>query len=499
MAKPPDSADRLAERILACFQSGSTDALNQAALSGLIDAIGVGMAANHVPHILNLQHLANGMGESSGRHLLLVGGQVADPSTAIEINAASAHGLDHDPMVGAGAFAAFAVVAPVVMAMSEECQLAGDELLRATAVGIEVGSRLCMALTPGRYSRDNDLMFRTGRWFNTAVLGVVSAAVITCLLRKPKREPVANAVRLAVCHAGGLRAAVGTPAKSLLVGAAARAGFQCGRLAVHGVDGPRDVLESQHGFAEIFGDGHFAEDVLSAFGRPFAIESPGIMHKAFPVCSSLQGPLEALLSVTDNRAIQPATVVEVNCEVGERSMGNLTGPDRPNWPATIQQAQFDAPYCLARALLRGTFDASDLAPDAFADMQTQTLARRIRLWPLRQPGASSPHDGGSEACRLTLLWSDGRTLEAALDHATGSLQRPVERAWITEKFVRLIDQRLGRQAALDLADWLWTLDTNPAVSFEDAPGLSDLRSEGRASCAAAIEPADQPDNQQNNN
>ncbi len=91
-----------------------------------------------------------------------------------------------------------AVLVPTVLAVGEREDVTGKELIEALILGVDIETRVSLALTPdGLYARG---------FHPSAVCGTIAAAVSAGKLLKLTREEYKNAIGLAACQASGLLA-----------------------------------------------------------------------------------------------------------------------------------------------------------------------------------------------------------------------------------------------------------------------------------------------------
>src|SRR6202051_1818107 len=131
-----------------------------------------------------------------------------------------------------------APVAPALLALAELRQVSGPDLLFAFIPGNELQARIGLAISPSHYSRG---------WHITSTCGVFGAASGAGKLLGLDERQMVWALGTAATQAAGLCECLGTPAKSVGVGNAARNGLWSGLLAGKGVAGPSDPLTGAQG------------------------------------------------------------------------------------------------------------------------------------------------------------------------------------------------------------------------------------------------------------
>src|SRR6516225_6683020 len=177
---------------------------------------------------------------SGGQQATVIGrGARLDALLAAFLNAASANVLDfcdtHVPTV----IHPTAPVAPALFALGGLRRVSGRDLILAFVLGAEIECRIGIAISPSHYQRG---------WHITATCGVFGAAAASGKILALKTEPMVCALGLAATQAAGLCECLGTPAKSVHVGNAARNGLWSALLAAQGLTGPPEPLTGGQGY-----------------------------------------------------------------------------------------------------------------------------------------------------------------------------------------------------------------------------------------------------------
>src|SRR5690606_17830955 len=112
-------------------------------------------------------------------------------------------------------------------------------------LGVEITCRLGKAAGATHYSRG---------WHITATSGVFGAALACGRLLGLSHRAQVDALGNALAQCAGSVETLGTMAKSLSVGQAARGGLMAALLAERGYNGPAHPLEGAHGFFALYCD-----------------------------------------------------------------------------------------------------------------------------------------------------------------------------------------------------------------------------------------------------
>src|SRR5579863_247808 len=177
---------------------------------------------------------------SGGKEAALIGRcERIDALGAVFLNAAGANVLDFCDTHVPTAIHPTAPLAPPLLALGELRRVSGRDLLLAFVLGQEVECRIGLAISPSHYNRG---------WHITATCGVFGAAAGSGKLLALSPEQMVWALGVAATEAAGLCECLGTPAKSVGVGNAARNGLFAALLAKDGFAGPAEPLNGKQGY-----------------------------------------------------------------------------------------------------------------------------------------------------------------------------------------------------------------------------------------------------------
>src|SRR5262249_55063218 len=156
------------------------------------------------------------------------------------------------------------------LAVAEHKGASGRHVLDAVVTGYEVGKRLTQAFDSQR-SNERGATYRG--WWHVGLVGPIPAAVTAARLLALTRNDTAIALGIAGCSSGGFRRNMGTMAKALHSGLAARAGIEAAQLAQRGFTADPDIIEAPLGFIEAVSlpDERDPDAIMDRLGRPYAL------------------------------------------------------------------------------------------------------------------------------------------------------------------------------------------------------------------------------------
>ena len=316
----------------------------------------------------------------------------------IDAAAATAHDYDdtHLPTV----IHATPPVAAVVLSIARKQEVSGAELLHAFILGVETSCRMGNAVTPGHYERG---------WHITGTCGVFGATVAAARLLRLDERQLVSALAIAATQAAGLVEVLGSMARVLNAGFAARNGLAAARLAAQQFEGPRAPLEGLRGFVNVFGGNADLSQLTQRLGEHW--EMTRVAYKPYPSGVVLHALIDACLEHRKDLRIAKHIQVDLSPLAVERT-------DRPE-PRNAIEARLSAQHAVAVALLQGDAGLEQFSDAAALDPEVQALRRRI--------GVAADPSLDKMAARI-------RTDRAVVEAPES---RPMDDARLEAKFVRL--------------------------------------------------------------
>ena len=123
--------------------------------------------------------------------------------------------------------------------------------------------------------------------------------------------------------------------------------------------------------------------------------------------------------------------------------------NRPQ-PRSGYEGKFSFQHCTAAALVDGRFDVAHFTDARVADPIIAGVRAKMR--------ATADDTLGEDEAHLSIALADGRTIEAHIEHATGSPENPLSDAALEAKFRRVAAPVLGDEQAEGLLRAAWALD-----------------------------------------
>jgi len=337
-------------------------------------------------------------------------------------NGMAAHALDFDDNYIPAYTHATAVLIPALLAVAEEIDASGAQLVDAYIVGLEMHCAVGRGVNRVHYDKG---------WHGTSTVGCIGTAAGCGRLLGLDAGRMTQAISLAVSMASGPKVQFGTMAKPFHAGMAAKNAVLAAQLAANGMEARDVALEGELGFLDLYGgDGAEGWDhIVPNLGNPLAIEEFGLAPKLYPCCGSAHRALDAVLALRKVHGFTADDVQRVETKVGFGNKRNLMYTD----PQQEMEARFSMNYCVAVALRYGRVSLSDFTPDAVHRPEVRALLPRVTMdaYPRDaegpDPAQRLPHD-------VTITLKDGRRLSESVKWARGTIHNPFDEADLEAKF-----------------------------------------------------------------
>jgi 2-methylcitrate dehydratase PrpD len=377
---------------------------------------------------------------SGGKQATLVGRtERIDALSAAFLNAAGANVHDFCDTHLRTVIHPTAPVAPALLALAELRKVSGPDLLLALILGNEIQARIGLAISPGHYSQG---------WHITSTCGVFGAAGGAGKLLGLDERQMVWALGTASTQSSGLCECLGTPAKSVSVGNAARNGVWSALLAEKGFDGPPEPLAGVQGFYHAMGETPDLSRVTDGLGESWEIMATS--YKPYP-CGFVIHPV--LDCVLDWRRDHPAAEVTGVVVRGHPLLSDRT--DRPDI-STGREAQVSVQHAVAAALATGKAGLDQFSDACVRDPKVLALRRLVEVE--RDPAFSTI------AAAVEITTADGATHRLSQTAARGSDVNPMSDRDLEEKLRTAAAGWNLRHDITPLIDAVWALDSSPDVS-----------------------------------
>jgi len=364
-----------------------------------------------------------------------------DITNAALINGITSHTFDFDDTHLKTIIHPAGPVCSAVLALAEHIGASGRQIIDALVLGIDVSCRIGNMIYPQHYDRG---------WHITGSTGSLGAAAACARLLELDVERSTMALGIAASQPVGLREQFGTMTKPFHPGAAAKAGLMSALLAREGFTASPRALEAPRGFAQVTSTKYDWSEIPDALGERFEIGFN--TYKPFACGIVIHPSIDACVQLRE-RGVTPDQLKRLELRVHPLVL-ELTGKKEPT---DGLQGKFSVYHGCAVGLIFGR--ASE---DEYAD---EIVNRDDVVATRRKVDAIVDETIDEAAVDALAILTDGREIRLRIDHAIGSLERPMTDADLEAKFRGMNAPILGEAQTRKLMDLCWNLGS--ASSLEE--------------------------------
>ncbi len=422
--------------------------VTQKSVDVIFDSVGGMIACSQLPEVKAIVELLDQQG---GRpDCTIIGHRLATSVVnAAMANGGMAHGDEVDPVhsTSVGGHVAAGPV-PTALTVGEWLNSSGKDVIRAVALGYEVGGRLMTI-----FYRERDYVAR--RFYHTAIAANMTSAVTAGLLLGLDRQALQVAMCLAAYQAAGPDNMTKDPVhmgKTFQVGAANRNGVTAALLARQGCFAPLDILDGTHGLFDAYVNKPDAgPELLDKLGRYYSIMD--VMHKRYSAGTPNQTYLQALFHLLKTNRVGPDDIEQIEVHMPARGVKRV--------PAT-RHASISAVKVCALVAATGNLDFYQVhGPATAVDSAIASMQNRVKF--VGRDDWTGMNEGRHAI--VIIRTRGGQSFQKEVWH------EPMARADLDEKFQGLVEPRFGAGKAAAVRKLLDDLAAAESVR----PLMKDLR------------------------
>ncbi len=356
-----------------------------------------------------------------------------DMASAALVNGITSHTFDFDDTHLKTIIHPAGPVASALVALAEVTGASGREVIDALVLGIDVSCRMGNCVYPEHYDRG---------WHITGSTGVLGAAAGCARLLRLDENQTAMALGIAASQPVGMREQFGTMTKPFHPGAAARAGLMSALLANNGFTASTKALEAPRGFAQVVSTKYDWKEITGELGQRFEISFN--TYKPFACGIVIHPTIDAAVQLRA-KGVKAEDVERVELKVHSLVL-ELTGRKEPQ---DGLQGKFSVYHGFAAGLIFGRASEPEYEDG---------VVRRDDVAALRRKVAASVDDSiGEASADVTAILKGGRRMHVFVEHAIGSLERPMSDRDLEAKLRSMADEVIGSKKANALIEACWTL------------------------------------------
>jgi 2-methylcitrate dehydratase PrpD len=250
------------------------------------------------------------------------------------------------------------------------------------------------------------------------------------------------ALGIAATQAAGLCECLGTPAKSVHVGNAARNGLWSALLAAQGLAGPAEPLTGGQGYFHALAETPQLSVLIDGLGDSWEVMKTAF--KPYP-CGFVVHPV--LDCVLDWRRAHPDATVEKVTVTGNPLLAART--DRPNI-STSGQSQVSVQHAVAAALVTGKAGVAQFSEACVSDPRVVALRGKVAV--------KRDESFVTTAAAVEIATADGKLHKLHQRAARGSADNPMTDRDLEDKLREAAARAVPRNDIAALIDAIWTVD-----------------------------------------
>jgi 2-methylcitrate dehydratase PrpD len=347
-----------------------------------------------------------------------------DIANAAMLNGISSHTFDFDDTHLKTIIHPAGPVASAALALGQHLGVTGRELIDALVLGIEVSCRVGNAIYPDHYDRG---------WHITGSTGMLGSAAACARLLKLDAAHTQMALGLAASQPIGLREQFGTMAKPFHPGGAARAGLMSALMAKHGFTASKRALEAPRGLLQVFSDKADWMEIVGRLGETWEIALN--TYKPFACGIVIHPAIDGCVQLHDKYQLKPEDIQQVTIRAHSLVL-ELTGKKTPR---TGLEGKFSVYHSCAVGLLYGKAGEHEYSDEVVTRLEVVAMRAKV--------DAIVDHGVDEDSADINLRTTDGRDLHLLVEHAVGSIRKPLSEAQLKAKFLDQSEPILGPKKA----------------------------------------------------
>ena len=359
-----------------------------------------------------------------------------DIMNAAFVNGVSSHIFDYDDTHLKTVIHPAGPVASAILAYGEMRPVSGRDFLNALVLGVETECRIGNAVYPNHYDVG---------WHITGTAGVFGSAAASGKLMGLTEQQMVWALGLAASQPVGLRESFGSMNKSFNPGRAAANGLFAAILASKNFTSSNAMIEAKRGWANTISTKQDYSQIVDGLGARY--EAALNTYKPFACGIVMHPAIDAAIQLRNENKLSADQVKAIDMKVNPLVL-ELTGKTAPK---TGLEGKFSIYHAVAIALIEGAGGEKQFTDRAVND--PTVVALRAKVNPIVDPSIKP------EQVEMTIVLDDGRRLNRRIEHAVGSLEKPMSDADLERKFLDLADGVMPETQAKRVMDMCWKVET----------------------------------------
>ena len=361
-------------------------------------------------------------------------GERLDIMHAALLNGISSHMFDFDDTHLKTVIHPSGPVASALLALAEYRPMSGADFLHAFILGVEVECRLGNAVYPSHYDVG---------WHITGTAGVFGAAAAVGRVLGLNAQQMTWALGIAATQSSGLREMFGTMCKPFHPGRAAQNGMTAAFLAAKNFTSSERGIEAPRGFANVLATARNFDEITGKLGQTWEVALN--TYKPFACGIVIHPIIDGCVQLRNEHKLKAGDIESVALKVHPLVL-ELTGKKTPQ---VGLEGKFSVFHSAAVAIIHGEGGEHVYSDACVRDPQVIELRDKV--------SATVDKSVHEDATHIAIRLKDGRSLNKHIEHAIGSLARPMSDADLEAKFKGLAKGILSTAETDELLKLCWSL------------------------------------------
>jgi 2-methylcitrate dehydratase PrpD len=435
----PEATHILAHYVVSAKPDDIPAPIRKEATRTLLNWTGCAIGGSRQPAVANaLAALAPFAGP--GQASILGRKERLDALNASLINGISSHVLDFDDTHLRTIIHPAGPVVSAILALSEYQPVSGLEFMTALVLGIEVECRIGNAVYPEHYDAG---------WHITGTTGPFGAAAAVGKLLRLSEQQMVWALGLAAVQPVGLREMFGSMMKSFHPGRAAQNGFTAALLASKNFTSSEHGIEAKSGWANVLSTRRRYNEITGKLGQTYEVALN--TYKPF-ACGIVGHPtIDGCIQLSNENHLNAADIARIDLWVNPLVI-ELMGKKSPQ---AGLEGKFSVYHAAAVAITEGAAGEQQFTDQAVLRKETADLRSRVLT--------TIDTNLREDQARIRITLQDGRILDKTIEHAVGSVAKPMSDRQLEQKFEGLATGILPLDQIRRVIDLCWRIESLPAV------------------------------------
>ena len=232
-----------------------------------------------------------------------------------------------------------------------------------------------------------------------------------------------------------------------VTGGAARAGLVSALLASHGFTASSKAIEAPRGIAQTYSTKCNWNEITDDLGKRFEISFN--TYKPFACGIVIHPSIDGCVQLRNAHHLTADQIDRIELKVHPLVL-ELTGKRTPKLGL---EGKFSVYHAAAAGIIHGAAGEAEFADDVVRNPELIALRDRVTATP-----DNAIHEDQAD---VTVHCRDGRRLHVFVEHAIGSMERPMSDDDLARKFTGMVDPVLGRGRSARLIEACRSLGNAP--------------------------------------